>query len=147
MGMDSIDVADIVKKATSKKPAGAPAFNVRAQGEDAVLSKLQQMVDARRSKSSPISTDLYSQMDVDGIIGNGMKMSCSKCPTCSGSGLYAGSASGRGMPGMTPARGLSKKFVNLSKKLMGGELQALESQAMDANFAFRFTLPPAYQVK
>jgi hypothetical protein len=155
MGMDSIDIADIVKKATSKKPAGAPTFNMRAQGEDAVLSKLQQMVDARRTKSAPVSTDLYEQMDQDGIIGNGimkkrmgaiaMMKDCAACPTCSGSGLYAGAASGRGMPGMTPARNISKKFVNLSRKLMGGELQALESQAMDANFAFRNTLPPAYQ--
>jgi hypothetical protein len=143
MGMDRIDVKDIVKKATSKKPAGAPAFNIKSASEDMLLAKLQEMVDARRSKG-PVSTDLYAQMDQDGIIGNGMKM-CSKCPTCSGSGLYAGAASGRGLAGMPPARNISKKFVNLSKKLMGGELQALQSQAMDANFAFRNTLPPSYQ--
>ena len=122
---------------------------MRAKGEDAVLEKLQQLVDSRRTKSTsaPISTDLYSQFDSDGILGNGMmsKKGCKNCPMCSGSGLYAGAASGRGMPGMAPARNLNKKFVNLSRKLMGGELQALESQAADANWAFRYTLPPSYQ--
>ena len=123
---------------------------MRAKGEDAVLGKLQQMVDARRSKSAPapISTDLYSQFDSDGILGNGMRMKkgCKSCPMCSGSGLYAGAASGRGMPSLgAPMRKASSKFVDLSRKLMGGELQALNSQAADANWAFRNTLPPSYQ--
>jgi hypothetical protein len=116
-----------------------------AKGEDAVLSKLQSMVDKRRASSAPTPYDI---MDTDGIIGNGMrgKMMAKGgkcCPMCSGSGLYAGAASGRGFLG--PARDTGKKFVALSKKLMGGELQALQSQAADANFAFRYTLPPAYQ--
>ena len=116
-----------------------------AKGEDAVLSKLQSMVDKRRASSTPSSP--YDIMDTDGIIGNGMRSKSAKhCPMCCGSGLYAGAASGRGMPGlMGPARDTGKKFVSLSKKLMGGELQALQSQAADANFAFRYTLPPAYQ--
>jgi hypothetical protein len=114
-----------------------------AKGEDAVLSKLQSMVDKRRAASAPTPYDI---MDTDGIIGNGMRKKSKCCPMCSGSGLYAGAASGRGMPGlMGPARDTGKKFVALSKKLMGGELQALQSQAADANFAFRYTLPPAYQ--
>ena len=120
-----------------------------AKGEDAILSKLQEMVDKRRTtKSAPTP---YDVMDTDGIIGNGMKQhkmvkGGKMCPMCSGMGLYAGAASGRGMPGlMGPARDTGKKFVSLSKKLMGGELQALQSQAADANFAFRYTLPPAYQ--
>lgn len=118
---------------------------MRAKGEDAILGKLQQMVDARLAKSAPVSSDLYSQFDTDGILGNGMKRKGKHCPMCCGSGLYAGAASGRGMPGMAPARDISKKFVNLSRKLMGGELQALQSQAADANWAFRNTLPPSYQ--
>lgn len=122
-----------------------------AKGEDAILSKLQEMVDKRRTTKSAPSTDLYSQFDTDGIIGNGMKRhkmvkGGKMCPMCSGMGLYAGSASGRGVGSIgAPVRDTGKKFVSLSKKLMGGELQALQSQAADANFAFRYTLPPAYQ--
>ena len=140
-----IDVNEMKAMLESGSEVPMSRAEMKAKGEDAVLAKLQQMVDARRSKSAPVSTDLYSQMDQDGIIGNGMRKGCAKCPTCMGSGLYAGAASGRGMPGMAPARDISKKFVNLSKKLMGGELQALQSQAADANFAFRYTLPPSYQ--
>lgn len=113
---------------------------VKSKGESMMLGKLQELVDSRRAKSAPVSTDLYDQMDRDGIIGNGMKRH--SCPTCSGSGLYAGAASGRGIfnaSSKLPAR-MGKKFVNMSRKLMGGELQALQSQAADANWAFRNTL-------
>ena len=141
-----IDVKEMKAMLESGSEVPMSRTEMRAKGEDAVLGKLQQMVDARRSRSAPapISTDLYSQFDTDGILGNGMK-GCRSCPMCSGSGLYAGAASGRGMPGMAPMRKISTKFVDLSRKLMGGELQALESQAMDANFAFRRTLPVQYQ--
>jgi hypothetical protein len=137
-GIDLKELKDTLKSAksapTSKKEMKAA---VRGKAEGAVLGKLQQMVDARRSASAPmpISSDLYSQFDSDGIIGNGMK-GC--CQMCKGSGLYAGAASGRGLPGMMPARNISKKFVNVSKKLMGGEIQALASQPMAANYAFRY---------
>ena len=142
-----IDVNEMKAMLESGSEVPMSRAEMRAKGEDAVLGKLQQLVDARRGKSAPVSTDLYSQFDSDGILGNGMRMKkgCKSCPMCSGSGLYAGAASGRGMPGMAPLRKASTKFVDLSRKLMGGELQALESQAADANFAFRYTLPPAYQ--
>jgi hypothetical protein len=87
--------------------------------------------------SCPSEAKLY--FDSDGIIGNGMMRGC--CQMCKGSGLYAGAASGRGLgsvAGMPPMRGIGKKFVNVSKKLMGGELQALASQPMAANYAFRY---------
>lgn len=111
---------------------------LKGKAEGAMLSKLQEMVDSRRSSAPmPVSTDLYSQFDTDGIIGNGMmKKRC--CEMCKGSGLYAGAASGRGMPGMAPARDISKKFVNVSRKLMGGEIQALSSQPLEANYAFKY---------
>jgi hypothetical protein len=140
-GIDVNELKDTLKAAksapTSKKEMKAA---VRGKAEGAVLGKLQQMVDARRSASAPmpVSTDLYSQFDSDGIIGNGMR-GC--CQMCKGSGLYAGAASGRGLgsvAGMPPMRGISKKFVNVSKKLMGGEIQALASQPMAANYAFRY---------
>lgn len=143
-----IDVNEMKSMLESGSDVPMSKREMRAKGEDAVLGKLQQLVDARRTKSAgPASTDLYSQFDSDGILGNGMRMKkgCKSCPMCSGSGLYAGAASGRGMPGMPPLRKASTKFVDLSRKLMGGELQALESQAADANFAFRYTLPPSYQ--
>lgn len=147
-----IDVKEMRAMLESGSEVPMSKREMRAKGEDAVLGKLQQLVDSRRTRSAPApaSTDLYSQFDSDGILGNGMMggmmMKGGKhCPMCSGSGLYAGSASGRGMPGMAPMRKASTKFVNLSRKLMGGELQALESQAMDANFMFRSTLPPSYQ--
>lgn len=142
-----IDLSELKAMMEAGSQVPMSTTEMRAKGEDAVLGKLQQMVDARRSKSAPapISTDLYGQFDTDGILGNGMARGCKSCPMCSGSGLYAGAASGRGMPGMAPMRSTSKKFVNLSRKLMGGEIQALDSQAMDANFAFRRTLPPQYQ--
>jgi len=144
-----IDVKEMRAMLESGSEVPMSRAEMRAKGEDAVLGKLQQMVDARRTRSAPtpISTDLYSQFDSDGILGNGMRMkkSCKSCPMCSGSGLYAGAASGRGMPGMAPMRKVSTKFVDLSRKLMGGQLQAIESQAADANFAFRNTLPPQYQ--
>jgi len=145
-GVDLSELKALMKEA-QKSSGPTPT---RAMGEDAMLGQLQRMVDSRRARptSAPISTDLYSQFDSDGILGNGMMMSkrgCKNCPMCSGSGLYAGSASGRGMPGMSPLRKAPTRFVNLSRKLMGGELQALESQAMDANYMFRSTLPPAYQ--
>lgn len=144
-----IDVNEMRSMLESGSEVPMSRREMRAKGEDAVLGKLQQLVDARRTKSTgPTSTDLYSQFDSDGILGNGMmkkKRGCKSCPMCSGSGLYAGAASGRGMPGMAPMRKISTKFVDLSRKLMGGELQALESQATDANFAFRYTLPPSYQ--
>ena len=123
-------------------PTSAKQLKAQARGaaEGAVLGRLQQFVDARRTSSAPqpVSTDLYDQMDRDGIIGNGMMRGAGHCPMCCGSGLYAGAASGRGFPGMAPARGISKKFVNMSRKLMGGELQALQSQALDANYAFKY---------
>jgi hypothetical protein len=142
-----IDVNEMKAMLESGSDVPMSRTEMRAKGEDAVLGQLQQMVDARRSRSAPapVSTDLYSQFDSDGILGNGMKGGCKHCPMCSGSGLYAGAASGRGMPGMAPMRKISTKFVDLSRKLMGGELQALDSQAMDANFAFRRTLAPQYQ--
>lgn len=142
-----IDVNEMRAMLESGSEVPMSRQEMRAKGEDAVLGKLQQLVDARRSKSAPvpISTDLYSQFDTDGILGNGMMKSCKSCPMCSGKGLYAGAASGRGMPGMAPMRKISTKFVDLSRKLMGGQLQALESQAADANFMFRNTLPPQYQ--
>ena len=146
-----IDVKEMRAMLESGSEVPMSRQEMRAKGEDAVLGKLQQMVDARRTRSAPapVSTDLYSQFDSDGILGNGMRgglmKSCKSCPMCSGSGLYAGAASGRGMPGMAPMRKVSTKFVDLSRKLMGGQLQAIESQAADANFAFRNTLPPQYQ--
>ena len=147
-----IDINEMRAMLESGSEVPMSRTEMRAKGEDAVLGKLQQMVDARRTRSAPapVSTDLYSQFDSDGILGNGMRggmmMKGGKaCPMCTGSGLYAGAASGRGMPGMAPLRKASTKFVNLSRKLMGGELQALESQAMDANYMFRSTLPPAWQ--
>ena len=140
-GIDLGEMKAALQTAGTKKAAPMSKTAVRAKGESMMLGKLQELVDSRRAKSTPVSTDLYDQMDRDGIIGNGMKMRHS-CPTCSGSGLYAGAASGRGIFGATaktPAR-MGKKFVNMSRKLMGGELQALQSQAADANFAFRNTL-------
>jgi len=117
----------------------------RGKAEDVMLGRLQQMVDARRSQSAPmpVSTDLYDQLDADGIIGNGMRRGCCQmrrgcCQMCKGSGLYAGAASGRGLPGMPPARTISKKFVNVGRKLMGGEIQALQSQPLEANYAFKY---------
>jgi hypothetical protein len=141
----NLDELKSIMEAGSKTPMSTT--EMRAKGEDAVLSKLQQLVDSRRSSSAPISTDLYGQFDSDGIIGNGMmsKKSCKSCPMCSGSGLYAGAASGRGFLGIPSVRKPATRFVDLSRKLMGGELQALTSQASDANFAFRYTLPPQYQ--
>lgn len=145
-----IDVNEMRSMLESGSEVPMSRTEMRAKGEDAVLGKLQQMVDARRTRSAPapVSTDLYSQFDTDGILGNGMRMvkGGKSCPMCKGCGLYAGAASGRGMPGMAPLRKASTKFVDLSRKLMGGELQALQSQAMDANFAFRRTLPPQYQM-
>jgi len=141
-----IDINEMRSMLESGSEVPMSKREMRAKGEDAVLGKLQQLVDSRRSRSAgPTSTDLYSQFDSDGILGNGMKRGCKSCPMCSGSGLYAGAASGRGMPGMAPLRKASSKFVDLSRKLMGGELQALQSQASDANWAFRYTLPPSFQ--
>jgi len=150
-GVDPSQIAEMkasVKQAKEmrKMAKGAPTSKnemlsmARGKAEGAMLGKLQEMVDARRSSSAPmpVSTDFYSQLDADGIIGNGMmRRGC--CEMCKGSGLYAGAASGRGLHGMPPARSIAKKYVNVGKKfLMGGELQALQSQAMDANYAFKY---------
>jgi hypothetical protein len=142
-GIDLDEMKSVLQTVGTKKAGRPPSKKemqsmVRGKAEGAVLGKLQQMVDSRRSASAPmpVSTDLYSQFDQDGIIGNGMRSGC--CQMCKGSGLYAGAASGRGLPGMPPMRSISKKFVNVSKKLMGGELQALSSQPMEANYAFRY---------
>lgn len=142
-GIDLDELKSTLQTVGTKKAGRPPSKKemkaaVRGKAEGAVLGKLQQMVDSRRSSSAPMpmSSDLYSQFDADGIIGNGMRRGC--CEMCKGSGLYAGAASGRGLPGMPPLRGISKKFVNVSKKLMGGEIQALASQPMGANYAFRY---------
>lgn len=143
-----VDVNELKSMMDSGSQVPMSRKELRAKGESALLEQMQKMVDARLGKTAAPSTDLYSQFDTDGILGNGMRRSkkgSKCCPMCCGSGLYAGAASGRGMPGMAPAREVSKKFVNLSRKLMGGELQALQSQATDANWQFRYTLPPAYQ--
>jgi len=151
-GVDPSQIADVKASIKEAKEMRKMAKNVptskkemksmaRGKAEGAMLGKLQEMVDARRSASAPmpVSTDLYAQMDQDGILGNGMMMGRGQCcQMCKGSGLYAGAASGRGMPGMPPARNISKKYVSVSKKLMGGELQALASQPMDANYAFKY---------
>ena len=151
-GVDPSQIADVkasikeakeMRKMAKSVPTSGKEMKSMARGraEGAMLGKLQEMVDARRSASAPmpVSTDLYSQMDQDGILGNGMMMGRGQCcQMCKGSGLYAGAASGRGLPGMAPARNISKKFVSVSKKLMGGELQALASQPMDANYAFKY---------
>jgi len=139
-GIDLNELKETLKTAKSAPPTSKKEMKaaVRGKAEGAVLGKLQQFVDSRRTSSAPmpVSSDLYDQFDRDGIIGNGMRSGC--CQMCKGSGLYAGAASGRGLPGMAPARSISKKFVNVSKKLMGGELQALASQPMEANYAFRY---------
>lgn len=135
-----VDVKELKAMMESGSKMPMSKGEIMKKGEDAVLSKLQSIVDKRRAASAPSPAELG--------IGSGFKMvkGGKMCPMCSGMGLYAGSASGRGVASIgAPVRETSKKFVNLSKKLMGGEIQALQSQAADANFAFRYTLPPSYQ--
>jgi hypothetical protein len=56
-------------------------------------------------------------------------------------GLYAGGMCGSGLSD------IGKRFVNQSRKVVGAGHPALESQNLDANFAFRNQMPPAYQRK
>jgi hypothetical protein len=107
------------------------------------------------------STNPYDLMDTDGIIGNGV-FGRNPSMRMGGVGLYAG-AQGRGlgmglysggMCGGMMGEGLKsrlhdigKKYVNSGRSMIGMGHPALESQALDANFAFRNQMPPAYQRK
>lgn len=125
-----------MRRASRSAPSANSGFDLRGQGEDAFMSQLQEYMDQRQRavrKAVPApSTNPYDYVDSDGVIGNG---------------LYAGS-SGRGLGYGFPMRALdrSKRFVHQGTNLIGGRgIQALESQPLDANWQFRYTLPPAFQ--
>ena len=133
-------------KRASSAPARAPARAPRT------IARAPQMQ----------STNPYDLLDTDGIIGNGV-FGRNPAMRMGGVGLYAGAQgrglgmglySGYGMCGGMMGEGLKsrlhdigKKYVNSGRSMIGMGHPALESQALDANFAFRNQMPPAYQRK
>jgi hypothetical protein len=96
------------------------------------FAAFEQFMNSRDAKKAapPASTNPYSFLDTDGIIGNG---------------LYAG---GRGLGYGLPHRAWdsSKRFVHQGTSLIGGRgIQALESQPMAVHWQHQFTLPPSFQ--
>ena len=168
-GIDVQQVKDAAKLAREIKkaaPGGAPApsaASLRGDAEEAFLSTLQSYMDKRAASKSAPSTNPYDLMDTDGIIGNGMRRRHrSMGAPMGGVGLYAGAPSGRGIGmglyagGMcgqcmcgegirSSLRDVGKKFVNMSRKMVGTGHPALESQPLDANFLMGNQMPPAYQ--
>jgi len=161
-GIDMSQVKDARKmvktaKAMAKAPAGPPmtADSIKGDAEEAFLSTLQAYMDKRGAAKAPRPTNPMDMGDQDGIVGNGMMRR-----KYGGIGLYAGAASGRGF-GMglyaggamygggfsSSLKDIGKKFVNQSRAIVGTGHPALESQNLDANFAFRNQMPPAYQRK
>jgi hypothetical protein len=168
-GIDVQQVKDSVKLAKAMKksaPGGAPApsaASLKGDAEEAFLSTLQAYMDKRAASKAPVqSTSPYDLMDTDGIIGNGI-FGPRRNPAMrmGGVGLYAGAA-GRGLGmGLYSGSGMccggegiksrlqdiGKKYVNSGRSMVGMGHPALDSQALDANFAFRNQMPPAYQRK
>lgn len=174
-GIDVQQVKDASKLARSIKkasPGGAPApsaASLRGDAEEAFLSTLQAYMDRRASApaATPMrdqaprraivpfqGTSPYDLMDRDGIIGNGVAgKSMIHRSDVMGNGLYAGSASGRGigmgmysgMGMMSHMKDVGKKYVNTGRKMVGMGHPAIESQALDANFLSRNQFPPSYQ--
>lgn len=161
---DSVKLAKAMKKAS---PGGAPApsaASLKGDAEEAFLSTLQAYMDKRAAAKAPQSTSPYDLMDTDGIIGNGLYGRRRAPPMrMGGVGLYAGAQgrglgmglySGYGMCGGMMGEGIKsklqdigKKYVNSGRSMVGMGHPALDSQALDANFAFRNQMPPAYQRK
>jgi hypothetical protein len=167
-GIDVQQVKDSVKLAKAMKksaPGGAPApsaASLKGDAEEAFLSTLQSYMDKRAASKAPQmqSTNPYDLMDTDGIIGNGMYRRSRSVPMrMGGVGLYAGAQgrglgmglySGYGMMGeglKSRLQDIGKKYVNSGRSMVGMGHPALDSQALDANFAFRNQMPPAYQRK
>lgn len=147
--------------------------SLRGDAEEAFLSTLQAYMDKRSASAAPRPTNPMDMLDQDGIIGNGLIQDIRKSlhrgasgfggagtiyatkGQVGGVGLYAGAASGRGLGMGLYAGGMcgsglmdiGKKYVNTARKLVGAGHPALESQNLDANFAFRNQMPPAYQRK
>lgn len=166
-GVDVQQVKDAAKLARAMKKGGPvpSSASLKGDAEEAFLSTLQSYMDKRAVAKTPQSTNPYDLMDEDGIIGNGMRRRhrSMTAPRMGGVGLYAGAPSGRGL-GMglyaggncgycegegfkSSLQDMGKKFVNTSRKMVGTGHPAMESQALDANFAFRNQMPPAYQRK
>ena len=96
----------------------------------AAFEKFMNSRDAKKAAAPPPSTNPYSFLDTDGIVGNG---------------LYAG---GQGLGYGLPHRAWdsSKRFVHQGTSLIGGRgIQALESQPMAVHWQHQFTMPPAFQ--
>jgi hypothetical protein len=107
----------------------APSSARSSNSDYAAFEKFMNSRDAKKA-APPASTNPYSFLDTDGIVGNG---------------LYAG---GQGLGYGLPHRAWdsSKRFVHQGTSLIGGlGIQALESQNLDQNWQHRYTLPPAFQ--
>ena len=103
----------------------------RAAIESALANKFQAEVEKRA-----VQLDAYGNPVVG---GSGLYVNQS------GQGLYAGSGLGLGVGGMSGRR--TSGLVGLKGGMVGGGLPpALQSQPYSANFQFRHTLPPRFQM-
>lgn len=137
MGMDRIDVGDIVKKATAKKDPNAPSFKQQAitQGATSLAEKLA----ARFAE--PSGQGLYAGRG----IGLGMMARARKDAMRSMTAPVMGMGLGMAGYGLRSGLGRAAKFAERSvmgrNALIGGGISpALMSQPYSENYQFRATL-------
>jgi hypothetical protein len=116
----------------------------RAAIESALANKFQAEVEKKTVRydvfGNPV--DAFGNPTVG---GSGLYLSTGKGMRPSGSGLYAGSGLGLGVGGMSGRR--SGGLVGLNGGMVGSGLPpALMSDPYGANFQFRHTLPPKFQM-
>jgi hypothetical protein len=125
MGMDSIDVADLVKKATAKKDPNAPKTDYKTMGASMVANSLADRLRERFSEPST-GQGLYAGRG----LGMGFRRSETAIAPMAGMGLF-----GR-------ARRAERSIMGRGA-LIGGEISpALMSQPYAANYQFGATLGP-----
>ena len=154
MGMDSIDVADMVKKATAKKDPNAPSMRQQAQSfKQQGVTSLAEKLAARFAESSGqglyagrgIGLGMFSRIRKEVRAAAAAPMRSITAPMRSmtvppmGMGM-----SGYGMrTGLGRAARLAERSIMGRGALIGGEISpALMSQPYGANYQFGVTLGP-----
>ena len=141
MGMDSINVGDIVKKATAKKDPNAPSMRQQAQSfKQQGVTSLAEKLAARFAETSGqglyagrgIGLGMFSRIKKD--VRRSMTAPPMIVPPMSGYGMRTG---------LGRVARLAERSVMGRGALIGGEISpALMSQPYGANYQFGVTLGP-----
>ena len=143
MGMDRIDVGDIVKKATAKKDPNAPSMRQQAQSfKQQGVTSLAEKLAARFAESS--GQGLYAGKGIGlGVMARARKALAPPMAMRSMTAPPMRIGMGLGMSGygMKSAVRRSERSIMGRNALIGGEISpALMSQPYSANYQFGVTL-------